>query len=135
MPMPEAILSTENASTPAMLTTPDRDNNKPREMRDTSMDTNKSRKVLDSSNGRVKEPAICPTDDDTVGLRAKREKGSEMEMERTGEERKKYHKQSWDYIWRTGLAGGLAGSAVSFSLLFSFLFLCQSANMRSLPVF
>ena len=25
---------------------------------------------------------------------------------------KKPHKQSLDYIWRTGLAGGLAGSAV-----------------------
>ena len=29
-------------------------------------------------------------------------------------ERKKPHKQSFDYIWRTGLAGGLAGCAVSY---------------------
>jgi len=29
-------------------------------------------------------------------------------------ERSKPHKQSFDYIWRTGLAGGLAGSAVCY---------------------
>jgi solute carrier family 25 protein 16 len=41
---------------------------------------------------REPEPAICPTDDDVIA--------------------KKPHKQSFDYIWRTGLAGGVAASAV-----------------------
>ncbi|CAL3962758.1 unnamed protein product [Diplocarpon coronariae] len=43
---------------------------------------------------RKKELAICPTDDDA-----------------TAPKTKKPHKQSLDYIWRTGVAGGLAGSA------------------------
>ncbi|KAH7355401.1 mitochondrial carrier protein LEU5 [Rhexocercosporidium sp. MPI-PUGE-AT-0058] len=38
--------------------------------------------------------AICPTDDDAIAPKGK-----------------KPHKQSLDYIWRTGVAGGLAGSA------------------------
>lgn len=42
------------------------------------------------------EPAICPTDDDAVVPK-----------------RKAKDKQSWDYIWRSGVAGGLAGCAVS----------------------
>lgn len=45
-----------------------------------------------------KVPAICPTDDDTIAP-----------------EEKKPSKQSFDYIWRTGVAGGLAGSAVCTS--------------------
>ena len=28
-------------------------------------------------------------------------------------------KRSWDYIWRSGVAGGLAGCAVGFPLPFS----------------
>ncbi|KAH8651584.1 mitochondrial carrier domain-containing protein [Tricladium varicosporioides] len=43
---------------------------------------------------RRKEVAVCPTDDDTIAPRVK-----------------KPHKQSLDYIWRTGVAGGLAGCA------------------------
>ncbi|PBP18568.1 hypothetical protein BUE80_DR010649 [Diplocarpon rosae] len=43
---------------------------------------------------RKKGLAICPTDDDAIAR-----------------ETKKPHKQSLDYIWRTGVAGGLAGSA------------------------
>ncbi|KAI9053181.1 hypothetical protein LZ554_003447 [Drepanopeziza brunnea f. sp. 'monogermtubi'] len=43
-----------------------------------------------------KELAICPTDDDDDTIASKS---------------KKPHKQSFDYIWRTGVAGGLAGSA------------------------
>jgi len=42
-----------------------------------------------------RETAVCPTDDEAVAL-----------------EKKKPHKQSFEYIWRTGVAGGLAGSAV-----------------------
>jgi solute carrier family 25 (mitochondrial carrier protein), member 16 len=48
---------------------------------------------------RRRELAICPTDDDTIAP-----------------SRKKPDKQSFDYIWRTGLAGWLAGSAVDFFL-------------------
>lgn len=44
---------------------------------------------------RRKEVAVCPTDDDAIAPRTK-----------------KPHKQSLDYIWRTGVAGGLAGCAV-----------------------
>ena len=39
--------------------------------------------------------AICPTDDDEIAPKTK-----------------KPNKQSLDYVWRSGLAGGLAGSAV-----------------------
>lgn len=42
-----------------------------------------------------KEPALCPTDQETITPKAK-----------------KYHKQSLEYVWRSGLAGGLAGCAV-----------------------
>lgn len=42
-----------------------------------------------------KEPPVCPTDDETITPKTK-----------------KYHKQSLEYVWRTGVAGGLAGSAV-----------------------
>ncbi|RDW69837.1 hypothetical protein BP6252_08857 [Coleophoma cylindrospora] len=43
---------------------------------------------------RRQEPALCPTDDEAVAP-----------------QRKKPHKQSLDYIWRTGVAGGMAGCA------------------------
>lgn len=49
------------------------------------------------AKAKGREPAVCPTDDDARTPIAK-----------------KHHKQSWDYLWRTGLAGGLAGSAVCF---------------------
>ena len=44
---------------------------------------------------RKKDIAICPTDDDSIAPQTK-----------------KPQTQSFDYIWRTGLAGGLAGSSV-----------------------
>jgi solute carrier family 25 protein 16 len=44
---------------------------------------------------RRKESAIYLKDDETIASK-----------------KKKPHKQSFDYIWRTGLAGGMAGSAV-----------------------
>ncbi len=50
---------------------------------------------MDAAEAHKKELAICPTDDDTIAPKPK-----------------KPHKQSFDYIWRTGVAGGLAGSAV-----------------------
>jgi solute carrier family 25 protein 16 len=52
-------------------------------------------KSREMGEARKKELAICPTDDDAVAPKTK-----------------KPHKQSFDYIWRTGVAGGLAGSAV-----------------------
>ena len=51
---------------------------------------------MEAAAAKRREIAICPTDDDTVAPKSK----------------KTHHKQSLDYIWRTGLAGGLAGSAV-----------------------
>jgi solute carrier family 25 protein 16 len=51
----------------------------------------------DRKHKAAQNAAICPTDDEVV--------------ERARDNRRK-HKQSWDYIWRTGVAGGLAGSAV-----------------------
>ena len=57
-----------------------------------SLLTDKSREMDEE---RRKQLAICPTDDDAIAPKTK-----------------KPHKQSFDYIWRTGVAGGLAGSAV-----------------------
>ncbi|TVY20244.1 Mitochondrial carrier protein LEU5 [Lachnellula arida] len=68
--MPSALFN--NVSPPAML-------------------QDKSREMDDAHK---KEPAICPTDDDTIAPKAR-----------------KPQKQSFDYIWKTGVAGGLAGSA------------------------
>jgi solute carrier family 25 protein 16 len=52
-------------------------------------------KSREMGEARKKELAICPTDDDAIAPKTK-----------------KPHKQSLDYIWRSGVAGGLAGSAV-----------------------
>jgi solute carrier family 25 protein 16 len=54
---------------------------------------------MDAVAAERKKLAICPTDDDTIAPKGK-----------------KPHKQSLDYVWRTGLAGGLAGSAVCLVL-------------------
>jgi len=51
-------------------------------------------KSRETDEARKRQLAICPTDDDTIAPKTK-----------------KPHKQSFDYIWRSGLAGGLAGSA------------------------
>ncbi|KAH8585584.1 mitochondrial carrier protein LEU5 [Bisporella sp. PMI_857] len=53
---------------------------------------NKPREMGDVLERRGRDLALCPTDDDAIAPK------------------KKPHKQSLDYIWRTGLAGGLAGS-------------------------
>ena len=50
---------------------------------------------MDAAAAERKNLAICPTDDDAIAPRPK-----------------KPHKQSFDYIWRSAVAGGLAGSAV-----------------------
>lgn len=47
---------------------------------------------------RRRQPSICPTDDDADLGRVT-----------------KLDKQSTEYIWKSGLAGGLAGCAVSMS--------------------
>ncbi|KAB5536051.1 mitochondrial carrier protein LEU5 [Coniochaeta sp. 2T2.1] len=44
-------------------------------------------------NGSLRNPALCPTDDEAVVPK------------------KELHKQSFDYLWRTGVAGGVAGCA------------------------
>ncbi len=44
-----------------------------------------------------KDPAVCPTDDEAV-----------MPQSKTST-------RSWDYVWRSGVAGGFAGCAVSFN--------------------
>lgn len=72
-----------NASRPAML------KDKSREMDAASAAAG------GEARAHKKDLAICPTDDDAIAPKAK-----------------KPHKQSLDYIWRTGVAGGLAGSAV-----------------------
>jgi solute carrier family 25 protein 16 len=52
-------------------------------------------KPREMEDGRRKEVAVCPTDDDAVAPKVR-----------------KPNKQSWDYVWRTGAAGGMAGCAV-----------------------
>lgn len=42
--------------------------------------------------------------------------------------RKKVDKQSWDYIWRSGTAGGLAGCAVRSGFFNSFSRPCQPTS-------
>lgn len=41
---------------------------------------------------KKKDPAVCPTDQEAITPQNKT--------------------RSWDYVWRTGVAGGLAGCAV-----------------------
>ena len=55
--------------------------------------------TLPSTTRERGEPAVCPTDDDTIAPR------------RAGDS-KKVDKRSLDYILRSGLAGGMAGCAV-----------------------
>lgn len=61
-------------------------------------------KMAMTTQSRGSNTAVCPTDDDALP------KAEQKAY-------KKAHKQSWDYIWRTGIAGGFAGSAVSEILL------------------
>jgi len=61
---------------------------------------NKPREISLDEARRRREVAICPTDDDSIAP-----------------ESKERDKQSLDYLWRTGLAGGLAGCSVCFLLL------------------
>jgi solute carrier family 25 protein 16 len=63
-----------------------------------AMLTDKSRE-MDAAAAERKKLAICPTDDDTIAPKSK-----------------KTHKQSFEYIWKSGVAGGLAGSAVGIIL-------------------
>ena len=59
-----------------------------------ALGNNKSRE-MEEANLDGKKLAICATDDDAITHKPK-----------------KPHKQSFDYIWRSAVAGGLAGSAV-----------------------
>ncbi|KAA8571338.1 hypothetical protein MFRU_046g00270 [Monilinia fructicola] len=71
--------------------------------------------VMASAVAESRKTDVCPANDDTV-VPTKRK---ELAMEKVQAEGRKLrspakeirNKQSWDYIWRTGLAGGLAGSA------------------------
>lgn len=54
----------------------------------------KSQEMEVATESRKRDLAVCPTDDEAVTPK-----------------KNKTHKQSLDYLWRTGLAGGLAGSA------------------------
>lgn len=58
----------------------------------------------------AKEPSICPTDQESIipGVRRTDRRGSGAL-----EAQKKLDKRSWDYIVRSGVAGGIAGCAVS----------------------
>lgn len=80
--------------------------------------------VMASAVAESRKTDVCPANDDTV-VPTKRK---ELAMEKVQAEGRKLrspakeirNKQSWDYIWRTGLAGGLAGSAVcTFCLILS----------------
>ncbi|CZS96275.1 probable ADP,ATP carrier protein [Rhynchosporium agropyri] len=62
--------------------------------KDKSREISKEGDMHTGAEARKGVLAICPTDDDTLAPKTK-----------------KPHKQSFDYIWRTGVAGGLAGSA------------------------
>lgn len=54
-----------------------------------------------ASLGRLqREPAICPTDDESI-------------VPKNHPERRKLNKTSWEYIIKSGVAGGFAGCAVS----------------------
>ncbi|KIW06900.1 uncharacterized protein PV09_02570 [Verruconis gallopava] len=54
--------------------------------------------------GRARrDPAICPTDDDTIVPRKRT--GTHMSSQKTS------NKKSWEYIIKSGVAGGLAGCA------------------------
>jgi solute carrier family 25 (mitochondrial carrier protein), member 16 len=55
----------------------------------------KSRQMDAAQRKRRADPALCPTDDDAIAPK-----------------RLIPQKQSLDYVWRSGLAGGLAGCAV-----------------------
>mgnify|MGYP001561233763 CR=1 FL=1 len=55
---------------------------------------NRTREMDERGERTSKDAAVCPTDDEAVTPR------------------KQPNKQSIDYLWRSGLAGGLAGCAV-----------------------
>jgi solute carrier family 25 (mitochondrial carrier protein), member 16 len=57
--------------------------------------SNKPRQMDDVAKKRRSDPVLCPTDEDAIAPK-----------------RKAPEKRSFDYVWRSGLAGGLAGCAV-----------------------
>jgi solute carrier family 25 protein 16 len=59
--------------------------------------------VVESKRSNRQDPALCPTDGEAVVPR------------------KKLEKQSFDYLWRSAVAGGLAGCAVSYPCVCSAL--------------
>lgn len=61
---------------------------------------------------QTKEPAVCPTDEEAMTPKNKT--------------------RSWDYVWRSGVAGGVAGCAVSTVFLF-FPLLLQPRGLFKCP--
>jgi hypothetical protein len=60
-------------------------------------------------------PAICPTDDETPMPKKRMPDKPPPLCPTDGDAilpRKQIDKQSWDYVWRSGVAGGMAGCAV-----------------------
>lgn len=66
-----------------------------------ALSQHQSREDIEGTVGSLSkdEVAICPTDDEAVVPR------------------KQVDKQSFDYLWRSGTAGGLAGCAVSLAAI------------------
>ena len=61
----------------------------------TEVAQNKAQQHGSVAKRHKKEPPVCPTDDEAVMPKPKSQT------------------RSWDYVWRSGVAGGLAGCAVS----------------------
>jgi hypothetical protein len=61
---------------------------------------------------RKAESSVCPTDSETIALRKTPLATHPTDDAISMEKKKKPHRQSFEYIWRTGVAGGLAGCAV-----------------------
>jgi solute carrier family 25 protein 16 len=57
-----------------------------------------------SQQPSAREPKICPTDDEAIVPKR--------------DPKRKLNKQSWEYVIKSGVAGGLAGCAVWLSFAF-----------------
>ena len=73
----------------------------PNESIDTTSIPPEAMEAQSRSRREREAPAVCPTDDHTAVPKRASAKS----------------KQSLDYVWRSGLAGGLAGCAVSFNYI------------------
>jgi hypothetical protein len=78
----------------------------------------KSREMDAATRQRRQDPALCPTDDDAIAPRQRRQDPAlcPTDDDAIGPKQHAPNKQSLDYVWRTGLAGGLAGCAVCIAI-------------------